>query len=77
MTLSRKEASTPVVESTDNRGDDTVHFGFVYFTDGMRVGYAEGVSAQPVFAVEWRGQTSTDTHVVAAIRHLRGLGYKI
>lgn len=77
MTLSRKEVSTPIVESTDNRGDDTVHYGFVYFTDGMRVGYAEGISTQPVFPVMWNGHTSTRAHVIAAIRHLRGLGYKI
>lgn len=49
------------VDTVDNRGSADVPFGYVYFSDGSRVGYAPGAEHE-LFAGNWAEVT---------VQHLR------
>lgn len=52
----------------DNRGDDRVPFGFVYFNDHTRVGYTGTKGADASMTGGW--ETVTPDHVEVADRYL-------
>jgi hypothetical protein len=62
------------VESFNSRSNDNVHpFGYLYFTDGLRIGYApltDGVDEWGLFIPDQpyllRGEELTERHVKAA-----------
>ena len=58
----------PVAESHDNRGDDRVTFGFVYFDDGRRVAY-EGEQGA-ILSATGGWEPVTEVHVEVADRYL-------
>lgn len=62
----------------DNRGDEETQFGFVYFSDGTRIGYAPGAVTDRIpdfpglFPGNWGG--NTDTHFRLATEYLTEKG---
>ncbi len=69
-----KEAENAVrVTGHDNRGDENIQFGFVYFDDGTRVGYATDIPYRPPV---WQtlGWEATPEHVRLATEYLTDLG---
>ena len=64
------------VESHENRGTVEQPFGFVYFTDDSRVGYAPGIKeteeSDGLFSGNWGG--NTPTHFALAFKYLKEKG---
>lgn len=62
---------TAVVQSLDNRGTDECPFGYVYFTDGVRLSFAPGTSGlgNPLglFPSKGWGQPKRDHYTAATV----------
>jgi hypothetical protein len=56
----------------DNRGDDEIAYGFVYFDDERRVAYATGQGVVQDATGGW--DEVTDQHVKVAEEYLKGKG---
>jgi hypothetical protein len=65
----------------DNRGDKETQFGFVYFSDGTRIGYAPGAVRDRIpgfpglFPGTWGG--NTDAHFRLASEYLTAKGVNL
>lgn len=68
------------VESFENRGTAEHPFGFIYFTDGMRIGYSPGAhgtnedglfNCKQSYLREKEGAELRAAHITAATKYVR------
>lgn len=80
----KKKRNDMKIESIDNRGDDEVPFGYVYFDDGARTAYAK-FTDEDTGDVEWKlsgpgsshWKLPTARHDLMALTHLKEHGPKM
>jgi hypothetical protein len=68
------------VTEFDNRGTEDHSFGFLYFNDGMRIGYSPGsrganedglFNCQQPYDIEKQGLELRAAHITAATKYVR------
>lgn len=78
--MTNQDSSTPVVEGVDNRGDENVPYGYVYFSDGVRVGFGDtrdGMGAFGLFGGQAGWPVPKTTHFTLATKALNEMFPKI
>lgn len=74
--MTNTDNNAPTVEGVDNRGDAEVPYGYVYFSDGVRVGFGDtrdGMGAFGLFGGQPGWERPKTVHFTLATQELNKL----